>query len=275
MLPYPDGRVRQPVGGPRRVPAGPGGPRRRPRPDRRAARAPTRARWSSPPAGPRPTTWPSPAAGRPGRPATDRRPAVLVCSAMEHHAVLEHCRALARRTGAELREVPTGQGRDRSTSTPWPTACDPEVAWCRSWRSTTRSAPSSPSAAVAAVVRRRSPGRVLHTDAVQAVPWLDVAPLTAPADLVAVSAHKFGGPKGVRRPGGPARSRHPAPVIHGGGQERERRSGTHNVAGIVAMAAALAATVAERDRRRWPGWPPCGTGSVTGCWPRCRGRRDR
>jgi cysteine desulfurase len=63
---------------------------------------------------------------------------------------------------------------------------------------------------------------------------------------VAVSAHKFGGPKGVgalvvRR----GTTVHP--IIHGGGQERDRRSGTHNVAGIVAMAAAMQATVAERD----------------------------
>jgi cysteine desulfurase len=66
-----------------------------------------------------------------------------------------------------------------------------------------------------------------------------------PADLVAVSAHKFGGPKGV----GALVVRQPvkvAPILHGGGQERDRRSGTHNVAGIVAMAAAMQATVAER-----------------------------
>jgi cysteine desulfurase len=87
---------------------------------------------------------------------------------------------------------------------------------------------------------------VLVTDAVQAVPWLDVARLAAPADLVAVSAHKFGGPKGVGalvvRDGVTLR-----PIIHGGGQERDRRSGTHNVAGIVGMAAALALTVAIRE----------------------------
>jgi cysteine desulfurase len=80
---------------------------------------------------------------------------------------------------------------------------------------------------------------------VQAVPWLDAGALTAPADLVAISAHKFGGPKGVgallvRR----GTTIHP--LIHGGGQERERRSGTHNVAGIVAMAAALSATHTAR-----------------------------
>src|SRR5205085_7417620 len=64
-------------------------------------------------------------------------------------------------------------------------------------------------------------------------------------DLVAVSAHKFGGPKGVGalvvRDGTRV-----APIIHGGGQERDRRSGTHNVAGIVGMAAAMRATVATR-----------------------------
>jgi cysteine desulfurase len=85
----------------------------------------------------------------------------------------------------------------------------------------------------------------VHTDAVQAFPWLDVARLAAGADLVAVSAHKFGGPKGVGalvvREGTAI-----APILHGGGQEQERRSGTHNLAGIVGMAAAMRATVAER-----------------------------
>ena len=66
------------------------------------------------------------------------------------------------------------------------------------------------------------------------------------ADLVSISAHKFGGPKGtgaliVRR--GTALQ----PLIEGGGQEGGIRSGTSNVAGAVAMAAALGATVAARD----------------------------
>ncbi len=95
-------------------------------------------------------------------------------------------------------------------------------------------------------VRTAAPGAAVHTDAVQAFPWMDVAALTAGADLVAVSAHKFGGPKGVGalvvREGLPL-----SPLIHGGGQERERRSGTHNVAGIVGMAAAMRTTVAERE----------------------------
>ena len=85
----------------------------------------------------------------------------------------------------------------------------------------------------------------VHTDAVQAMPWLDVATLAARADLVAISAHKFGGPKGV----GALVVREGTkldPILHGGGQEQDRRSGTHNLAGIVGMAAALRATVATR-----------------------------
>lgn len=98
---------------------------------------------------------------------------------------------------------------------------------------------------VAALVRSKSPRAVLHTDAVQAVPWLDVATAAAPAQLVAISAHKFGGPKGtgalvVR---GGVRLQ---PLIEGGGQEWGLRAGTVNVAGAVAMAAALRATVDHR-----------------------------
>ncbi|MBV9283783.1 MAG: aminotransferase class V-fold PLP-dependent enzyme, partial [Acidimicrobiia bacterium] len=102
-----------------------------------------------------------------------------------------------------------------------------------------------PLAEVAERVRALAPDAVLHTDAVQAFSWLDVARLAAPADLVAVSAHKFGGPKGVGalvvRDGVTVE-----PIIHGGGQERDRRSGTYNVAGIVGMAVAMQATVANR-----------------------------
>jgi cysteine desulfurase len=98
---------------------------------------------------------------------------------------------------------------------------------------------------VAALVRALAPQAVLHTDAVQAFPWVDVASAASMADLVAISAHKFGGPKGV----GALVARGSValePLIRGGGQERDRRSGTHNVAGIVAMAAAIEATVRSR-----------------------------
>jgi cysteine desulfurase len=98
---------------------------------------------------------------------------------------------------------------------------------------------------VAGLVRARAPRAVLHTDAVQAVPWLDVTTAAAPADLVSVSAHKFGGPKGV---GALVRRRETPlePLIEGGGQEWGLRSGTSNVAGVVGMAEALRITT---DRR--------------------------
>jgi cysteine desulfurase len=103
----------------------------------------------------------------------------------------------------------------------------------------------TPLADVAAVVRRHAPNALLHTDAVQAPMWLDLRTITPHVDLLALSAHKFGGPKGVGvlvvRQGTVLE-----PLLQGGGQERDRRSGTHNVAGIVAMAEALRLTDMER-----------------------------
>ena len=98
---------------------------------------------------------------------------------------------------------------------------------------------------VAAIVRARAPRAVLHTDAVQAPQWLDLRATTAAAQLVTISGHKFGGPKGVGalivRAGTPL-----VPLIEGGGHERDLRAGTQNVAGIVALATALRLTDAQR-----------------------------
>jgi cysteine desulfurase len=178
--------------------------------------------------------------------ADGQEPGALVCSAMEHHAVLNTCRALASRTGADLREVRTGKDGiidlDELAE-----MCTPDVGLVSVMAVNNEIGTVQPLDRVASVVAQRAPSALLHTDAVQAVAWLDVATLAAPADLVAVSAHKFGGPKGI----GALVARRRAslrPMLHGGGQERDRRSGTQNVAGIVGMAAALAATSSGRAR---------------------------
>ncbi|WP_414683167.1 cysteine desulfurase family protein [Microbacterium sp. UBA1097] len=87
-------------------------------------------------------------------------------------------------------------------------------------------------------------GRVpLHLDAVQAAGWLPLAGLGA--DALSIAGHKIGAPKGIGALG--IRSRIPLePVLHGGGQERDRRSGTENVAGAVGLARALELAEAER-----------------------------
>jgi cysteine desulfurase len=169
----------------------------------------------------------------------DRHDGVLVATAIEHHAVLDPVCGL----GGRLVGVGADGVADLDALA---AALDPEVSLVSVMLANNEVGTIQPLAAVAEEVRALAPRAVVHTDAVQAFSWLDVALAAAPADLVSVSAHKFGGPKGV----GALVIRGAAdPVARqiGGGQERERRGGTQNVAGIVAMAAAAAAAVAERD----------------------------
>jgi cysteine desulfurase len=102
---------------------------------------------------------------------------------------------------------------------------------------------------VAEAVRASSRHAVVHTDAVQAFLTENVTAAATGADMITLAAHKFGGPKGVGLLLAPRRIQL-EPVIHGGGQELGRRSGTHNVAAIVGMVAAMEATVAERAETR-------------------------
>jgi cysteine desulfurase len=85
----------------------------------------------------------------------------------------------------------------------------------------------------------------VFSDSVQAPAFLDLAELTEGVDLVGISAHKLGGPVGVG-----ALAAAPSVTLearqHGGGQERERRSGTQDVAGAVGLAVALRLAAAER-----------------------------
>jgi cysteine desulfurase len=94
--------------------------------------------------------------------------------------------------------------------------------------------------------RTKARGIVLHTDAVQAFGKLHIDVGELPVDLLAISGHKIGAPKGVGalfiRKGTPLE-----PLFHGGSQDRGRRPGTENVAFAVGLARAAELAVAERE----------------------------
>ena len=164
-----------------------------------------------------------------------------VCSGAEHHAVLE---AVHRAGGVVVAATSTGAVDLDALAAALAATDDVSVVSVMAVNNEVGTV--NDLAAVAQVVSRFAPSALLHTDAVQAPCWLDLRTITPHVDYIALSAHKFGGPKGVgvlvARRGAAFR-----PLIIGGGQERERRSGTHNVAGIVAMAEALRLTDAERS----------------------------
>lgn len=98
--------------------------------------------------------------------------------------------------------------------------------------------------AVALTAVTKDAGVPLHLDAVQSAGWLPVSGLGA--DAISIAGHKLGAPKGTGALA--VRGRFPLePLLHGGGQERGRRSGTENVAGAVALAVALELAEGERE----------------------------
>jgi len=169
-----------------------------------------------------------------------RPPGIVVTSAIEHAAVKESVVG----AGVAVREVAVG-GDGVVDLDALADAMDPEVSVVSVMLVNNEVGTIQPLSAVADLVRRLAPEAVLHTDAVQALSWLDLRTAAECADLVSVSAHKWGGPQGVGalvvRDGVGLSA-----VVAGGGQERERRGGTHNVAGIVGAAAAARAADEER-----------------------------
>ena len=172
-----------------------------------------------------------------------RGEAVVLASAVEHPAVRESAKA-AGQMGADVRELPVDRAGlidrdalDRTLSS----RCTVVAVMTAN----NETGVIQPLADVIESVRRRAPAAYVFTDAVQAAPYLDLADVAAGADMVGLSAHKFGGPVGT---GALAVSSRVAlsPRIHGGGQERERRSGTPDVAGAVGMATALQLVAKER-----------------------------
>ncbi len=170
-----------------------------------------------------------------------RRGGTAVCPAAEHHAVLE-CVHVTH--GVVVATTITGAVDFDALAAVL--AGTPDVSVVSVMAVNNEVGTINDMAAVAKVVRCHAPTAVLHTDAVQAACWLDLRTIWLHVDLLALSAHKFGGPKGV----GALVAREGVtfqPALIGGGQERERRSGTHNVGGIVAMAEALRLTDAQRS----------------------------
>jgi cysteine desulfurase len=165
-------------------------------------------------------------------------PGAVVCSAAEHHAVLH---PVERRGG----RVVGVDRHGRIDLDELHDVLDDDVTLVSVMAVNNEVGVVTDLAAVSAIVRERAPAAVLHTDAVQAVCSLDVRSIAPLVDSMSFSAHKFGGPKGV----GVLTIRDGirlAPLLAGGGQERDRRSGTHNVAGIVGTEVALTWTDRER-----------------------------
>ena len=171
--------------------------------------------------------------------AVRRLGGVAVCPAAEHHAVLhcvEHVNGVVVRVNSvgtvdleDLQRVLEAATEEQPITVVSVMAVNNEVGSITPMRD------------VARIVRKYAPNAILHTDAVQAACWLDLREITPLVDALSLSAHKFGGPKGVGvtviKTG-----KNLEPLIFGGGQERDRRSGTHNVSGIIATAKALEVT---------------------------------
>ncbi len=166
----------------------------------------------------------------------------LVTTAIEHEAVLESVDYLRRLHGFEVSFVPL-----EADGTVTPDALESvlrddttlvSVMYANNEIGTVQDV-----AALSERSRRR--GVPFHTDAVQAAGWLDLSVPALGVDALSLSGHKIGAPKGI----GVAslRGRLPIePLIHGGGQERTRRSGTENVAGAIGLALALERAESER-----------------------------
>lgn len=163
----------------------------------------------------------------------------VVCAATDHHAVLHPVEQAGGRTfGVDRRGV---VDLDQLAD-----ALDPSVSLVSVALVNNEVGTIQPLDRIAEVVRAYAPHALLHADAAQALCWLDLREHAASADLVTLASHKCGGPRGmgvlVVRGGAVLR-----PQQVGGGQERERRSGTQDVASAVAFAVAAEMADAERN----------------------------
>ncbi|MFF1829720.1 cysteine desulfurase family protein [Paenarthrobacter sp. NPDC058040] len=166
----------------------------------------------------------------------------VVISAVEHPAVEESARYLERVHGFAVDVVPV-DGTGLVTVDALRKVLRPETALVSIMYANNEVGTIQPVAEFAAAAHEA--GVPFHTDAVQAAGWLDLDVKALGVDALSISGHKLGAPKGSGVLFTKARLR-VEPLVHGGGQERGRRSGTENVAGAVALSTALALSHAEQ-----------------------------
>ena len=176
------------------------------------------------------------------RRAADPRRTRIAVSAIEHPAVLESARSLARLHGFAVDVVPV-DAQGRVSPAALAAVVGPETAVASVMYANNEVGTVQPVAELAAAARAaRVP---FHTDAVQAAGWLPLGVGALGVDALSISGHKLGAPKGVGALFISGRTV-VEPLIDGGGQERGLRSGTENVAGAVALATALRLAESER-----------------------------
>jgi cysteine desulfurase len=171
----------------------------------------------------------------------------LITSAVEHHAVLESMEYLEKH-GYEITRIPVNSGGVVDPESVRQ-AIRPDTVLVSVMHANNEVGTIQPITEIGKITREA--GVLLHVDAVQTAGKqpLDVKELGV--DMMSVSAHKFYGPKGVGLMYLRKRTRI-SPLFHGGGQEKGRRAGTHNVPGIIGMAKAfdLAAARMRDDATR-------------------------
>ena len=173
----------------------------------------------------------------------------IITTAIEHHAVLHTCHQLEQ-FGFDVTYVPVdeyGIVNPQSIAR----AVTDETVLVSVMMANNEIGTIQPVAEIARIVKAEAQRRrrtiVTHTDAVQAAGFLDINVRDIGVDLMSLSAHKIYGPKGVGllyvKRGTPFEAQNA-----GGGQERQRRSGTENVPGIVGMSEALRLATSEREQ---------------------------
>jgi cysteine desulfurase len=176
------------------------------------------------------------------RQAADPRLNRIAISAIEHPAVEESARYLERFHGFAVDVIPV-DGTGRVTPEEFAAVLGPGTALASVMYANNEVGTVQPVTELAALARAQ--GIPFHTDAVQAAGWLPLDVKKLGVDALSLSGHKLGAPKGCGVLYIRGRTRI-EPLVHGGGQERGRRSGTENVAGAVGLATALA--LAQRDQ---------------------------